>query len=192
MSCTLCFVHGLNSSHYSFAYMAKEIGAVSKIDYTSHQALDLSVAQVMKQLPKKDPIILIGHSLGGVISTLIALNQTHNVQKVVTISSPLGGSQAAAWMRWFVTLPVLSDITPSSFAMRRLVTETAPCPVLSIVSTSGGLPMISREPNDSVVTVSSQKALKYAKKIEVKANHFEVLMHEKTIEAVRKFVQPES
>ncbi len=173
--------------------MAKELGGVSKIDYNSYQPLDQSILQVAKQLPKKEPIILIGHSLGGVIGTLVALNKTHNVQKVVTISSPLGGSAVASWMRWFVSgLPVLSDITPHSFHIRRLVTETAPCPVLSIVSTSGGLPMISREPNDSVVAVSSQKVLKYAKKIEVKANHFEVLMHEKTIEAVRKFVQQES
>lgn len=75
----------------------------------------------------------------------------------------------------------------------RLFQRTQPnCPVLSIISTTGHMPMVSAEPNDSVVAISSQRALAYAKKIEVKANHFEVLMHDKTIETVRKFAQTET
>ena len=192
MSPTICFIHGLNSSHHSFAYLAKELGAVAKIDYNSYQSLALSVAQVVKQLPKNEPLILIGHSLGGVIAMLIATAGTHDVQKVVTISSPLAGSRAAVYARWVVPgLQVLGDITPHSMYMKLIESAEPPCPVLSIVSTGGSLPT-SNEPNDSVVTVASQKALKYAKKVEVKANHFEVLLHDKTIETVRKFVLPEA
>lgn len=193
MSCTLCFIHGLNSSHHSFAYMAKELGSASKIDYKSIQPLAESVVQVTKQLPKKGPIVLIGHSLGGVIAMQVALAGTHDIQKVVTISSPLGGSRFASYMRWLASgMPVLNDITPSSEAMRLFQRTQPACPVLSIVSMTGHLPMVSAEPNDSVVAISSQRALPYAKKIEVKANHFEVLMHDKTIETVRKFAQPET
>jgi pimeloyl-ACP methyl ester carboxylesterase len=186
------FIHGLNSSHHSFAYLAKELGLKAKIDYESHQALTDSVLQVAKQLPKNEPIILVGHSLGGVIAMLIAHAKTHDIQKVVTISSPLAGSKAAAFARWIVSgLKVLGDITPSSVAMKLIEAEKAPCPVLSIISTGGGL-STAGEPNDSVVTVASQRALPYAKKVEVKANHFEILMHDKVIDAVRKFIQPQS
>jgi hypothetical protein len=184
----LHFIHGLNSSHHSFAYIASELGADAKIDYISHQELNASIAQVLKQLPKHDePITLVGHSLGGLIGTLIALNKTHNVQRVVTISSPLGGSRAAVYARWVVSgLKVLHDITPGSPQIVRLATEKCECPILSIISTGGSLPT-STEPNDSVVTVASQKALAYAKKVEIKANHFEVLMHARAVEAIRKF-----
>lgn len=191
MSCTLCFIHGLNSSKHSFAYMAQELGGVSKINYDSHQPLAESIVQVSRQLPKKDPIILIGHSLGGVIGLSLVLTKTHNVQKLVTISSPLGGSGIAAFTRWFMNIPVLSDITPSSPFIRQFQELQADVPVLSIVSTSGHMP-VSYEQNDSVVAVKSQRALQYAKQVDVKANHFEVLLHEKTIKTVREFVQPEN
>lgn len=187
---TICFLHGLNSSHYSFAYMAKELGGiyVSNINYTSQQPLAVSIQQVAKQLPKDGELILVGHSLGGVIAMLIAHARTHNIKKVVTISAPLGGSKAAVYARWFVSgLQVLGDITPHSTYMRHIGTAAAPCPVLSIISTGGGLCTTS-EPNDSIVTVASQRALAYGKKIEIKANHFEVLMHEQTIKAVRDFI----
>lgn len=192
MSSTLCYIHGLNSSHNSFSYMSKEIGAgASRINYRSYQSLEDSVIQVARQLPKNEPLTLIGHSLGGVIALLIALDKTHDVQKIVTISSPVGGSRFAYWMRWFMAgLPILNDLTPYSSAMQRFATEEVSCPLLSVISTGGSTPF-SVEANDSIVTVSSQKALPYGKKVEVYANHFEVLMHPKTIEVVRKFVQSE-
>lgn len=189
MSPTICYIHGLNQSHLSFTYFAEKLGEKHvMIDYDSHQPLTESVKQVAKQLPKDDDLILVGHSLGGVIAMLIAHAKTHQVKKVVTISSPLGGSKAAVFARWLVTgIRVLNDITPTSVAMKLIETEKAPCPVLSLISVSGSL-LNGNEPNDGIVTVASQSALSYAKKVEIKVNHFEVLLHSKTIEAVRKFI----
>jgi pimeloyl-ACP methyl ester carboxylesterase len=188
MAPTLHFIHGFNSSHYSFAYLAKELGAVSNIDYKSYQPLEKSVLDVGLHLPHKEPVILIGHSLGGVLAMMLALKGQHNVQGVVTISSPLGGSKAASLTRWFMNLPILNDITPSSDAMKLFKSKPAPCSVLSIISTGGHLPAAG-EANDSIVSVQSQSALKYAQKVEIPANHFEILMHDQTIEAVRAFTQ---
>lgn len=184
----LCHVHGLNSSHTSFAYMAKELKSAAKINYKSTQPLADSIIQVSKQLPKKGPLVLVGHSLGGVIAMQLAILGMHDIQKVITISSPLGGSRFAAYMRWIAPgMPILNDIAPFSTAIQLFQEAEPVCPVLSIISTAGHLPMVSFELNDGVVTISSQKALPYAKKIEVKANHFEVLMCDKTIEAIKKF-----
>jgi len=190
---TLCYVHGLNSSKSSFAYIAKGLGgAEPKINYTSYQPLHQSVAQVSKMLPKHEPITLIGHSLGGVIATMIALNGAHDVKKIVTISTPFGGSKFAYWARWLIAgLPVLHDLTPTSPVIKTFASQKTPCPLLSIISTGGKLPW-SSEPNDTIVTVASQLALNYGKKVEVKANHFEVLMHERTVEAIRKFLHTET
>lgn len=186
----ICYIHGLNSSRRSFNFLAQELehnGDVL-IDYDSRQPLEKSIAQVLRFIPKNEEVVLVGHSLGGVIALLIATRKLAKVDRVVTISSPLGGSKAAVFARWVVSgIPVIGDITPNSSCIREIANCAPDFPVLSIFSTGGSLPT-SNEPNDSVVSVASQKALPSAKKVEVKANHFEVLMHEKTVEQVRKFI----
>jgi pimeloyl-ACP methyl ester carboxylesterase len=186
----ICFVHGLNSSRRSFNYLAQELEHNGNIliDYDSRQRLESSVTQVLKFIPKTEPVVLVGHSLGGVIAMLIAIRGLVNVERVVTISSPLAGSKAAVYARWVVSgIPLIGDIVPNAPCIKELAVCKPTFPVLSIFSTGGSLPT-SNEPNDSVVSVASQKALPSAKKVEVKANHFEVLMHEKTVEQVRKFL----
>lgn len=184
----IAYIHGFNSSHRSFNYVTSKLPThdIVVINYDSHQPLDDSVAQVLKQLPKK-PFVLVGHSLGGVISTLIAVRQPEKVEKLVTISSPLAGSRAACTLKWIPGYPkIFSDITPSSkliLALEKVKLET---PTLSIISTGGSLP--TGEANDSIVTVSSQRALKFGKKVEIKANHFEVLVHERTVKHIRDFI----
>lgn len=182
------YIHGLNSSHTSFSYISAVLGETPKVNYNSYQSLDKSILQVTKQIPKDEPIVLVGHSLGGLIAAIIADTKTRNVEKLITISAPLGGSKAAVFARWVMRgLPILSDITPQSKWIKGISKMEQACPTLSIISTGGSLPT-STEPNDSVVTVSSQKALKFAKKIEVKASHFEILQHTKTVEAIRGFI----
>lgn len=159
------------------------------IDYNSRQPLEDSVQQVLKYIPKKETVTLVGHSLGGVIALLIAGRKLADVERVVTISSPVGGSKFAAWARWVSSgIPLLGDITPNARHIVELRKAKFDMPILSIISTGGALPT-STEPNDSVVSVASQKALTGPKKIEVNANHFEILMHEKVIEHVKKFVE---
>lgn len=185
------FIHGLNSSGRSFNYVTSQLGQENDIivNYQSRQPLEDSVQQVLKALPKKEPVILVGHSLGGVIAVLIAGRKLANVEKVVTISSPIGGSKFAAWARWVVSgIPLLGDITPHSKHILEIQKMKLEMPALSIITTAGSLPT-STEPNDSVVSVASQKTLTGAKKVEISANHFEILLHEKLIEHLRKFIE---
>ena len=185
---TTCYIHGLNSSQLSFAFILAKADKhdFKCINYQSHQPLEESIQQVSRSLPK-GPLILVGHSLGGVIAMTLAHLRPDDVKKVVTISAPLGGSRAALYLKYFARgLHVIGDITPVSPCILALQNKS-PCPVLSIVSTGGHLPTTS-EPNDSVVTVRSQNAITEAKKVEVNANHFEVLNHMRTVEAISKFI----
>lgn len=182
------YIHGMNSTSRSFSYVRKQLAIPtdSAVNYESYQALDASIEQVRKQLPKGE-LILIGHSLGGVIATLLA-SEEERVKKLVTIASPLGGSKAAAAMRWFFgSLPVMGDITPTSRHMTLCKNLALEIPTLSIITTGGNMPTMT-EPNDGVVTCDSQSALKFGKKVEIKSNHFEVLLHDKAIKVVGDFV----
>lgn len=186
----IVFLHGLNSSHICFSYITQKLPEhkAHLIDYQSHQPLDASIAEVLAKLPKTGTISLVGHSLGGIIATVIAADFPERIDQLITISSPIHGSRAASTLRWIPgSLPVLNDIVPHGTIITRCCGLQLKVPTLSIISIGGHLPT-SPEPNDSVVSLSSQRALKFGKKIEVNASHFEVLMHDKTVKAIKDFL----
>lgn len=157
------------------------------IDYNSHQSLRDSMQEVRSKLPKGN-FSIVSHSLGGILAVLMAAEHVDRVEKVATISSPFGGSKAALALRWMPGHPrIFEDITPTSPKIELISQLKLKIPTINVISTSGSLPL-SREPNDGIVTVSSQKALPFGKKYEVKANHFEVLMHERTVKLLNDFL----
>ncbi len=189
MNKALVVIHGFNSSSTSFNYILDKLdwdGEVVRVNYNSHQPLADSVAQVQSQLPADKKLTLIGHSLGGVIALLLAHHAPENIKQVITISSPVGGSKAASFARWMPWAPpVMSDITPSS-QLIKIAKGRPSVPVAGVITTGGGLGL-TNEANDSIVTVASQKAVP-GKKAELKANHFEVLMHPTTIRYLEHFM----
>ena len=184
------YIHGLNSSHRSFNYVQSKLPTheIVPINYNSHQPLRDSMDEVRKKLPKTGRFTLVGHSLGGVLAVLMAAEHVDRVDTVVSISAPFGGSKAATALRWLPGHPrVLDDITPTAGKIELISQLRLATPTLCIISTGGNLPSTS-EPNDSIVTVVSQRALPFGKKLEVKANHFEVLLHEKTVQLMESFL----
>jgi hypothetical protein len=118
----------------------------------------------------------------------MAAEHVDRVDHLVTVSAPFGGSKAATAIRWLPGHPkVMHDITPTASKIEQISRLKLKTPTLCIISTGGSLP-ITNEPNDSIVTVASQKALPFGKKVEIKANHFEVLMHEKVVQLIDSFI----
>ncbi len=179
---TVVYLHGLNATHLSFGYVLKglpEHNAV-RINYDSHQRLDASIEDVLRQLPKGE-FSIVGHSLGGLIAAVLA-SKSAKVKSLAAISSPFAGSKIANIARWLPGHPdVMADITPSSTHVQAMRTLDLPIPTLSIITTAGHLRSVT-EPNDGVVAVASQKALPFGNKVEIDANHFEVLTHDKTVD----------
>jgi alpha/beta superfamily hydrolase len=133
-------------------------------------------------------VTLIGHSLGGVIAAIIAADFPDRVEKLVTISAPLNGSRAAMALRWMPgSLPIIHDIVPTSSIINRCAELDLSLPTLSIISTGGHM-ATSSEPNDSVVSLASQRGLQFGQKVEIDANHFEVLMIKETVDVIRNFL----
>jgi pimeloyl-ACP methyl ester carboxylesterase len=182
----LAFIHGLNSSYRSFAFLVHqlELSRPILINYNSHGRVENSINDILKFLPKNEELILIGHSLGGLIAALITTRKLVNVSRLVTISAPIAGSKIAGYARWIASIPSLNDIAPNAPVIRELISSEITVPTLSIVSAGGGLP---GAPNDGIISVASQKAIRNAKHLEIKANHFEIMMHEQMHEAIRHF-----
>lgn len=186
----IVYLHGFNSSYRSFNYLQAKLPAhtIVPVNYASHQPLRDSMDEIERKLPKTGRFSFVGHSLGGILATLLAAEHAERIDHLVTISSPLGGSKAAGAMRWFPGHPrVLHDIAPSSGKIELISQLKLTVPTLCIVSSGGSLPT-STEPNDSIVTVASQRALSFGKKVEIKANHFEVLLHEKVVQHLENFL----
>lgn len=185
------FLHGLGSTSNSLKYLSKFFDNPVLIDYNSYRGLDVSIHEVTRKI--KDQVgdskfNLIGHSLGGLIGAHLALNN-EPINKLVTISSPLGGSNAARLLQFvMVGMPIFADVTPRAWHIRRVLLNKPVCDVLSIVSTEGGWPILGA-PNDGTVELSSQRALQYAKKVEIAANHFEVLLTKDTVNHIGEFLK---
>lgn len=64
-------------------------------DLTSYQNRVLEKVEEIAQVTKREDLILIGHSLGGVVASLVALKKPSLIQKVITLGSPLKGAHLA-------------------------------------------------------------------------------------------------
>lgn len=186
----IVMVHGMNSSHRSFGYLSSALKEHHPVlvNYSSKIPFRSAVDQVLRQIPKSDEVILIGHSLGGIITTIIASEIPERVQKLITIATPHGGSTAARLLQWLPgSFNMFSDLTPESATIKKCIGMKLNTPTLNIVSTGGSLPVLA-EPNDGIISVRSQRELKFGKKVEIKANHFEVLQDPRTAAVINKFI----
>lgn len=186
----IAYIHGLNSSPTSFNYISAELPKheAHLISYKSHQSLSASIIEVLQKLPKDQKLTLVAHSLGGVIAAIIAADFPDHVEKLVAISSPFKGSKAASTLRWIPgSMRVFNDIVPQAPLIRRCRELELDVPTLSIITTGGHL-QTSPEPNDSVVSVASQRGLRFGEKVELHATHFEVLLSDKAVDILKDFI----
>lgn len=184
----IIYLHGLNATSRTFSFLRSQLPnhEAHVIEYSSHGSIENSIQSIVELLP--DEAIIVGHSLGGVIGHLIASRKLINVSKLITISSPFGGSEQASMLKWFYpSHAVLNDIAPKSKIMREVALSSIKCPFLSLVSMSGSLPLIKSE-NDGVVTIESQMAVKATSRKKINANHFEIMQDDKTIKHVSSFI----
>jgi len=78
-------------------------------------------------LADEGPVILVGHSLGGVIAVRLAAEATANVRALVLLDAPLAPFPLAWWQRaalhpwvWTPMLHLIGAIRATRFALRRL------------------------------------------------------------------------
>lgn len=187
------YIHGANCSRLSFAHFEKLLPKhnVNHIEYEPTNTISELLTQVSDALPIDKPISIIGHSLGGVLAVLASQQKRSadfQIQQIVTLASPFGGSKAANILKWIhPEHRFLNDLSQYSDIIMNLQNKGAIVPTLNIISTAGSLP-IMREPNDGIVSVASQRALDRAEKYELPVNHFEILLSPESVRLTKEFI----
>jgi pimeloyl-ACP methyl ester carboxylesterase len=187
----ILYIHGANSSPLAFRAIKHSLPPHREIDisYDHSRSVTKVVDSLIEQVGTLgDNVNIVGHSLGGVVAVAVA-NKCENVKKIVTLSSPFGGSKMASLLRWLYPTHLYDDIHPFSQLMTTVSRHDVPkhTKVLSIVTT-GGRTSIFPEENDGVVTVSSQTALKKPTYIRIPVNHFEVLLSPEVNDMIHGFL----
>lgn len=195
----IVYIHGASSTSTSFNFISRMLPNHTRLflEYDSGTPIKTIVNNLYTLLPRTVPLFLIGHSLGGVIATLLSYAEKYDanvlqpvqIQKIVAISSPFGGSRAANYLRWmYPAYGLFDNVATNTVAMSAIKKFGAIFPTLSIVSTGGNTPLI-RGSNDGVLSVDSQSALANCVIKEFKLNHFEVLLSDKVVSEINGFLQ---
>ena len=115
MKPTIVYIHGLNCTSRVFNYLHDNLPDHNAImiDYDSAGRVEDSYNYIISKIPKATPVILVSHSLGGILSHLIATRDNKIlVKKMATMSTPFGGSNLAAFIKWiYPNYKVLKDIS---------------------------------------------------------------------------------
>ncbi len=187
----LVYIHGANATSESFNYIRKKLGDGVDVNYDSRNGFENNLKDIQSELKDYTDIVFIAHSLGGIYSLHLANNIPLSVKGAVTLSTPYGGAEVADYVQYFLPFSrLMRDIGPSSWVMRQSDKIKIQHPWTNIVTTKGQSPFII-EPNDGVVTISSQKHHADMELVEVDCNHYEVVLSDQVVglikERVKKF-----
>ncbi len=187
----IVYLHGLNCTRRIFTHLHCQLPDHHAIfiDYDSCQAAEDSYQQVLAHIPRNEPISIVGHSLGGIIGYLIASRDPEIlVENLISISTPFGGSQTAANLKWFYPgYLIFKDMCPTSSIVKEVTSKPLGINFTSVISTSGHVPFIS-EINDGVVSIRAQEATRADEVLYVDSSHFEIMQDPLTIAAVQRLV----
>jgi pimeloyl-ACP methyl ester carboxylesterase len=179
----IVYIHGANASSETFTYIRDHLPEKEILfDYASSNGFKNNLKSMKERLNEStEEIFFIAHSLGGIYAYYLANEFAEKTIGGVTISTPYGGSRHADWMRMvFPLITLYRDIGPNSSPIANLSSLNVPKNWLNVVSTKGSNPWM-HEPNDSVVTIASMKAIAGVPIVEVPLNHYEVVVSKQVL-----------
>lgn len=184
----LVYIHGANATGASFNYIRTHLATSNDIllSYDSTAGFTANLQDMMDTLQNEEAFSIVAHSLGGIYAVHLANTFSNQTQKVVTISTPYGGSEMANFVQYLLPFnKLMQDITPSSQPIRHANKMEIACPWVNIVTTRGNSPFLNTF-NDGVVTLSSMRHREDIKLIDVYANHYEILIMPDTVDIIRE------
>jgi pimeloyl-ACP methyl ester carboxylesterase len=182
------YVHGFGASDHSFTWLQHQFShhETHYFSYTVDESVESCIRRLTQHIQHAaDPVILIGHSLGGVIARVCASRCT-NVVRLVTLCAPFGGLQHANFLSLISNVSAFKELRNYSSLLTEMRATTILGPHLAIVA-SNGLPLMPK-PNDGVLTMTSQTALPNLRYIDFALNHFEVLLSPEVAATIQVFL----
>jgi hypothetical protein len=135
------------------------------------------VAQEIKEFIQArtdgEEIDLIGHSLGGVFAGILAHSDL-NVRSLITMSAPFGGIEINVLLKWWFPSIIFEQVANLKKHHDHLLGKEIGVPHICFVTTEGANPIFLGKPNDGVVSIESQLAMKHANYVKVPVNHYEI------------------
>lgn len=186
---TLVYIHGASATSESFNYIRSKLGNGIDVNYDSRNGFENNLKDIASQLAEVQDIVFIAHSLGGIYSLHLANTMPQQVLGAVTLSTPYGGAEVAEFAKFFLPFSrLMRDIGPSSWAMKQASKIKIQHPWTNVVTVKGQSPFIA-EPNDGVVTISSQKHHEDMELVEVDYNHYEVVLSDEVVKLVKERIK---
>ncbi len=183
----IVYIHGANATGDSFNYIRSHITGYEEavFEYDSKDGFYPNLAKMKKKMHRIRDAFFVCHSLGGVYALHLADLFPKKVLGAVTMSTPYGGAEAADYAKYFLPFSrLLRDIGPNSGPIKTANSIVIQHPWTQIVTTSGNSPWMV-EPNDGVVTLRSMRHRHDMTRIEIAANHYEVVMNGDCVDVIK-------
>lgn len=187
----IVYIPGNRASTDSFNFIRAQLPSYNDIllGYDSADGFYNNHHEMLEKLQGVDEIFFVGHSLGGIHALHLANELSEKVLGGVTLSTPYGGSEAAALVKYLLPFnKVLNDIHPLSAPILESKGFEILHPWTNVVSMKGHSAFMMSE-NDGVVT---QKSMRYRDDItlvDVDSNHYEILLSKEAVNIIKQKIE---
>lgn len=185
----IVYIHGASATAESFTHIRQFVRDEFEepdvvLEYSSSDGFEYNYENMKKALYDTERLFFVSHSLGGIYALHLANLYKDITKGGVSLSTPYGGSKEADFARYFLPFNrLMKDIGPMSKPMRDLRQIPAPPNWTNVVTTVGQSPWIHAE-NDGVVTLESMRARTDFELVDVKLNHYEVVISNKVVQII--------
>lgn len=199
---TIILIHGLHMHSIHFYFMKKELQKDRKLDVRTfdyhsiffNDSLFDRLDALVQSIPAENEIVLVGHSLGGLVSRqyLGKFSPQRNI-KVITLGTPHQGSLVAKNLSNTILKPLLGNSVNKGLLIKALPKWDKNYSLISIAGTKkiGLTKFFAREmieDNDGTVFVSETKLDNAGHVVLDDVHHTQLLFSPKAIDEVKKWI----
>jgi len=198
----VAFIHGSGQSGLSYSYFQVFLPEhnLTELEYQTQEDPEIILKRfstIIQASFGDEPFYVVAHSYGCLLSSLFA-DRCKNIQGIIALSSPWGGSHTAKWLNMvFRQSRLFMNTNPKSAFVQDIQKLNLDIPVTNIITTGSVgagnvLAGLGNESNDGLLTVATQKKVppgfSNVTNIEMPLSHNEVLMCYDTVNIIKQQV----